>query len=88
MNGIRFTRNTHTPATFFWVILEARPIRRRISFENVLYFGWPNQPSSDTMRIYIGHVFICGEKVICVITEIRKVNMIDNAKNTKIIIRY
>ena len=28
------------------MILEARPIRYRINFKNVLYFGWPNQPSS------------------------------------------
>ena len=37
------------------------------------------------MRIYIGHVFIYSEKYICVITEIRKVKMVDNVKNNKII---
>ena len=73
------------------MILEARPIRHRINFENVLYFGWPNQPSSGTMRIYIGHghVFKYSEKDTCVITEIRKVKMIDNVKtNNKIVISY
>ena len=70
------------------MIMEARPIRRRISFENLLYFGWPNQPSSGTMRIYIVHVFKYSERDICVITEIRKVKMIDNVKNNKIIISY
>ena len=56
------------------MILEARLIRNRINFENVLYFGWPNQPSSDTMRIYIGDVFKYGERDTCVIKEIRKVS--------------
>ena len=71
------------------MILKARPIRHRINFENVLYFGWPNQPSSGTMRIYIGHVFKYGERDTCVITEKRKVKMIDNVKNNdKIVISY
>ena len=73
------------------MILEARPIRHRINFENVLYFGWPNQPPSGTMRIYIGHVFKDSERDTCVITEIRKVKMIDNVKNKnkyKIVISY
>ena len=30
------------------------PIQRRFDFSGVLYFGWPNQPSSGTMRVYIG----------------------------------
>ena len=29
------------------------PIQRRFEFSDVLYFGWPNQPSSGTMRVYI-----------------------------------
>ena len=29
------------------------PIQRRFDFSDVLYFGWPNQPSSGTMRVYI-----------------------------------
>ena len=29
------------------------PIQRRFDFSGVLYFGWPNQPSSGTMRVYI-----------------------------------
>ena len=29
------------------------PIQRRFDFSCVLYFGWPNQPSSGTMRVYI-----------------------------------
>ena len=67
------------------MILEARPIRRRISFVNVQYFGWPNQPSSGTMRIYIGYVFKYSESDICVITEIRKVKINDNVKKIIII---
>ena len=35
-------------------------------------FGWPNQPSSGKMKIFIGHVLIYSEKYIWVITEIRK----------------
>ena len=31
-----------------------KPIQRRFDFSGVLYFGWPNQPSSGTMRVYIG----------------------------------
>ena len=37
------------------------------------------------MGIYIRHVLIHGEKNICVITEIRKVKMIDSVKNNEII---
>ena len=29
------------------------PIQRRFDFSGVLYFGWPDQPSSGTMRVYI-----------------------------------
>ena len=29
------------------------PIQRRFDFSGVLYFGWQNQPSSGTMRVYI-----------------------------------
>ena len=29
------------------------PIQGRFDFSDVLYFGWPNQPSSGTMRVYI-----------------------------------
>ena len=50
------------------------------SLANRQYFGWPNQPSSGTMKIYIEHIFIYSERHICVITEIRKVKMIDNVK--------
>ena len=28
--------------------------KQRVDFSGVLYFGWPNQPSSGTMRVYIG----------------------------------
>ena len=28
-------------------------IQRRFDFSGVLYFGWPNQPSSGTMRVYM-----------------------------------
>ena len=34
--------------------LHSAPIQRRFDFSGVLYFGWPNQPSSGTMRVYIG----------------------------------
>ena len=47
-------------------------------------FGWPNEPSSGTMRIYIGHVIV-SEKYICTITERRKAKLIDNVKNNEII---
>ena len=30
-----------------------KPIQPRFYFSDVLYFGWPNQPSSGTMRVYI-----------------------------------
>ena len=33
---------------------EQEPIQRRFDFSGVLYFGWPNQASSGTMRFYIG----------------------------------
>ena len=33
---------------------EQEPIQRRFDFSGVLYFGWPNQPSSGAMRVYIG----------------------------------
>ena len=29
------------------------PIQHRFDFSDVLYFAWPNQPSSGTMRVYI-----------------------------------
>ena len=38
------------------------------------------------MRIYIGHVFKYSERDTCVITEIRKVKMIDNVKNNNKIV--
>ena len=28
-----------------------KPTQRRMFFDGVLYFGWPNQPSSGTMGI-------------------------------------
>ena len=37
---------------------EQEPIQRRFDFSGVLYFGWPNQPSSSTMRVNIG-LFFC-----------------------------
>jgi len=45
----------------------------------VLYFGWPNQPSSGTTRIYIGRgvYLVHGNYVI---PEIRKTNLIDSVK--------
>ena len=33
---------------------EQVPVQRRFDFSGVLYFGWRNQPSSGTMRVYIG----------------------------------
>ena len=33
---------------------EQEPIQRRFDFSGLLYFGWPNQPSSGAMRVYIG----------------------------------
>ena len=33
------------------------PVQRRFDFRGVLYFGWRNQPSSGTMRVYIGLLF-------------------------------
>ena len=36
-------------------------------FEGVLYFGWPNQPSSGTMGILHWGVFLCR-----ILPEIRK----------------
>ena len=30
------------------------PMQRKFYFSGVLYFGWPNQLSSGTMRVYIG----------------------------------
>ena len=42
---------------------------------NVLYFGWPNQPSSGIKRIYIG---ACAyTKSAYAITEMRKAKIID-----------
>ena len=47
----------------------------------VLYFGWPNLPSSGIMGLYIGRVFLFGMIVVfCVIPEISKANQIDNVK--------
>ena len=40
---------TNTETTYF----KQEPIQRRFDFSGVLYFGWPNQPSSGTMRVYI-----------------------------------
>ena len=36
-------------------------------FKSVLYFGWPNQPSSGTTRILHWDVFLCS-----ILLEIRK----------------
>ena len=33
---------------------EQEPVQRIFDFSGVLYFGWRNQPSSGTMRVYIG----------------------------------
>ena len=38
---------------------EQEPILSRFDFSGVLYFGWPNQPSSGTMRVYIG-LLLCN----------------------------
>ena len=36
-----------------------KPTQRRMFFEGVLYFGWPNQPSSGTMENFAsGRVFM------------------------------
>ena len=33
-----------------------------LRFKGLLYFGWPNQPSSGRMKIYIGtHVYIADK---------------------------
>ena len=34
------------------------PIQRRFDFSGVPYFGWPNQPSSGTMRVFLKKYFI------------------------------
>ena len=36
---------------------EQEPVQSRFDFSGVLYFGWRNQPSSGTMRVYIGLLF-------------------------------
>ena len=36
-----------------FAFIEQVPMQRRCDFSGVLYFGWPNQPSSGTMRVYI-----------------------------------
>ena len=36
---------------------EHEPVQCRFDFSGVLYFGWRNQPSSGTMRVYIGLLF-------------------------------
>ena len=47
-------------------------------FERLLYFGWPNQPSSGIMRICIGaYAYITN---IYAITELRKTKVIDSIK--------
>ena len=44
-----------------------------------VYFGWPNQPSSGTMRICIGtYAYITS---ICVIAELCKTKVIDSIKD-------
>ena len=41
----------------------------------VLYFGWSNQPSSSTMKVYIGKgVLYAVILVFCEIPETRKAN--------------
>ena len=47
-----------------------KPVQRRKVFMCVLYFGWPNQPSSGTMKILHWNVIFLLE--IFVIPEIRK----------------
>ena len=34
------------------------PVQRRFDFSGVLYFGWPNQPFSGTMRVYNGLLYV------------------------------
>ena len=47
----------------------------------VLYFVWPSQPSSGTMRIYTGRAGCLGsDHGIFVIPEIRKTNLVDSVK--------
>ena len=51
-NGIsnrKTCRHSYTGTKYF----KQEPIQRRFDFSDVLYFGWPNQPSSGTMRVYI-----------------------------------
>ena len=54
-------------------------INDRITFyERLLYFGWPNQPSSGIMRICIAtYAYITN---ICAIAELRKTKVIDSVK--------
>ena len=53
-----YIESNWTQCTFFAYLLPSKyfkqePIQRRFDFSDVLYFGWPNQPSSGTMRVYI-----------------------------------
>ena len=50
LDGFAFGSLKKTEAKDF----EKEPIQRRFDFSGVPYFDRPNQPSSDTMRVYIG----------------------------------
>ena len=41
------------PRETFYKYFKQEPIQRRFDFSDVLFFGWPNQPPSGTMRVYI-----------------------------------
>ena len=48
-----------------------KPTQCRMFFDGVLYFGWPNKPSSGTMRILHWDVFLCSK-----LPEIRKTRLV------------
>ena len=49
-----------------------------IFLKGVLYFGWPNQPYSGTMRIVHGEGCLCIDHGICLMPEGRKTKLIDS----------
>ena len=52
------------------IVYYQKPVQRRNVFMCVLYFGWPNQPSSGTMKIMHWNVIFLLQ--ILVKPEIRK----------------
>ena len=55
------------PAKWPMEYFKQKPIQRRFDFSDVLYFGWPNQPSSGTMRVYI-ELLLCAYIYIYIVS--------------------